>query len=425
MTHIEDLVRSTTRALAGTVDAVRPIPELSREPSLEEVSRRRGAPERRPARRARAWLIPLAAAASVLAIVAASVTAAHLAGPAGRQGATAATARVPRPEFYMTATTPSAGPNVLQLQVRRTAGGAVTSSRSIPAANLDWGNNIAAAAGDRAFFIGYYPCRRTGVAVTTFYRITITGSGQIRGITAVGRPVQGMLTNLAVSPDGSQLAYTALPGNCGSVNPRSPALGSVSILNLSTGAVRTWQNTTVRTDATGLSWTPDGRTLVINEFSRGLGSPSLRVLALNTASNGGSLQAHSTVLLQESDDCSSDPSTSTCLVDAIPGPDGGLTALEFQEVGRRGSRMQVVSIPRAARSSWTILYSELSDLPVSPQEDRANLVADSSGQWVLLWPGVDVAGPHHQQILPAGWISGGRLHLLPGLVPTFPQSAAW
>lgn len=41
MTQIEDLVRSTTRALAGTVGTVRPLTALPQEPSLDEVSRRR------------------------------------------------------------------------------------------------------------------------------------------------------------------------------------------------------------------------------------------------------------------------------------------------------------------------------------------------------------------------------------------------
>ena len=91
----------------------------------------------------------------------------------------------------MTATYPAAGPNILQIQVRRTAGGAVTASTSIPAANMGWGNNITAAANDRAFFIGRYPCRSTTAAVTTFYRIAITGSGRISGMAPAGRPVQG------------------------------------------------------------------------------------------------------------------------------------------------------------------------------------------------------------------------------------------
>jgi hypothetical protein len=450
MTQIEDLVRSTTRALAGAVDAVRPLPELPQAPSLDEVFRRRGwrraaplaaaarlraaqsaaadvtavrdAPERRHVKRARGWLIPLAAAASVMVIVAASVTTAHQASPTGRQGATATTAQAPRPEFYMTATYPAAGPNVLQLQVRRTAGGAITASTSIPGANLGWGNNITAAASDRAFFIGYYLCRSTAVAVTTFHRITITGSGRISGIATVGRPVQGMLTYLAVSPDGSQMAYTALAGKCLGAEPGLPAAPAVSILDLSTGAVRTWHYTTGRVTVTVLSWAPDGRTLLINEHSPGAQGWDLTVFGLNTTSSGGSLQAHSTTLLQQSHDCSN----STCVTAELAGPDGSLTALEFQRAGQQ-TRELVVSIPLAAGSPQTVLYSEVSDGPKAIYVDGVgtNLIADPSGQWVLLWPALDISGPQHQQVFAAGWISGGQLHPLPGVAKVFPQGIAW
>ena len=450
MTQIEDLVRSTTRALAGTVGTVRPLTALPQEPSLDEVSRRRSwrraappaplaapapaarlraaqhaaadatavrdAPGRQHAKRARGWLIPLAAAASVLAIVAAAVTAAHLASPTGRQGTTAATAQTPRPEFYMTATYPAAGPNVLQIQVRRTDGGAVTASTSIPAANMGWGNNITAAANDRAFFIGHYPCRGTTAAVTTFYRIAITGSGRISGIAPAARPVQGMLTYLAVSPDGSQMAYTAVPGNCGSGKPGEPAAGTVNILDLSTGAVRTWQNTARQDTASGLSWAPDGRTLIIDEFARAPGGPDLTVFGLNTASSVGSLQAHSTVLLQHSGDCNG---SSTCVPSVVAGPDDSLTALEFQKAGQQ-ARVLIVSIPLAAGSPQTVLYSGLSDRPKAVSAIGTGLYADPSGRWVLLWPtGI------FRQVNTVGWISGGRLHPLPGVAKVFPQGIAW
>jgi len=97
--------------------------------------------------------------------------------------------------------------------VRRIAGGAVTASTSLPAANVGRDGHLTAAESGRAFFIAHYPCSSTAVAVTTFYRITITGSGRISGTAAVGH-VQGKVTDLAVSPDGSQMAYSALPGKC-------------------------------------------------------------------------------------------------------------------------------------------------------------------------------------------------------------------
>jgi Sigma-70 region 2 len=50
------------------------------------------------------------------------------------------------------------------------------------------------------------------------------------------------------------------------------------------------------------------------------------------------------------------------------------------------------------------------------------LFADPSGQWVLLWPAMVSSDPRHST---AGWISGGRLHPLPGVAEVFPQGIAW
>jgi hypothetical protein len=374
----------------------------------------RHAPERKHVKHVKGWLFPLAAAASVVVIVLAWVIVAHLASPAGTQGGPAATARAPRPEFYMTATYSLSGPNVLQLQVRRTSSGAVTASTSLPAANMGWDGHLTAAASDRAFFIARYPCSSTAVAVTTFYRITITGSGRISGIAAAGR-VQGKVTELAVSPDGSQLAYSALPGKC--LDPaglRSPAAGAVSILNLSTRAVRTWQDTTGRNTVSGLSWAPARRTLIIDEYSSVPGGADLTVFGLNTTSGGGSLQDHSTTLLRQHQRRNQGCSSSACVAAVIAGPHDSLTALEFQAARQQQTRVLVVSIPLTAGRPQTVLYSALN-------VGSTGLFADPSGQWVLLWPGTGMSRAQHT----AGWISGGRLHPLPGVADVFPQGIAW
>ena len=163
------------------------------------VAKRAAEPQRmRPVRRdqrARGRLLPLAAAAGVVVIALGTAFIAHLVSPAGNsqgsqtgsQQTTQATPGGPRPEFYLTATYPPTGPNVLQFQVRRTDGGAVTGSRTISGANLGWGGYLTAAAGNRAFYIAEYPCTGTGVPFTTFDRITITSSGRISAMAPVGR----------------------------------------------------------------------------------------------------------------------------------------------------------------------------------------------------------------------------------------------
>ena len=218
-------------------------------------------------------MAPLAAAAGIVVVAAGTLIGAHLASSTGTHAATAGrhepgpttatgtAPRAPRPEFYLTVTYPASGQNVLQFQVRRTTGGAVTGSKTIPAGGVGWGGYLAASAGDRTFYFARYPCTTHAVPHTTFDRITITNSGQITGFAPAGPSVQGMVTAFAVSPGGSQVAYNALPGDCAGGGFMSPAAGSVSVEDLSTGAVRTWQDTMAQGAVGRLSWAPDGRTL--------------------------------------------------------------------------------------------------------------------------------------------------------------------
>ena len=389
------------------------------------------APQRQHAKRARQraprnWgrLAPLAAAAGVVVIAAGTVIGAHLASPSGPHAGTAAgtnltttgtAAQAPRPEFYLTVTYPASGQNVLQFQVRRTDGGAVTASKTIPAGGVGWGGYLAAAAGDRTFYFARYLCGTTVVPDTTFDRITITNSGRISGFAPAGPPVHGMVTAFAVSPGGSQVAYNALPGVCPGSGFRSAAAGSVSVEDLSTGTVRTWQDGAAQAAVGRLSWTPDGRTLIVDEAPRGLNRLDLTVFALDPSGRGGSLQAHSTTLLQQNTDCS------TCVTTALAGPDGRLIELESRGTGQQ-TRVQVVSVPTKAGSPATVLYAGPRGAPSTA--DNTDLFTDSSGNWPLLWPAGSLSA-RNQEFVSAGWISGGRLHPLPGVAQIFPQGIAW
>ena len=415
----KDEMERTAARLGAALRAAADVMAVQHAPERQHVRR-----EDPDAKRVRGWLLPLAAAAGVVVIALGAVLAAHLGSPAGTrstgaQGATQATAHAPRPEFYLTATYPPTGPNVLVFQVRRTDGGAVTSSRTISGADVGWGGYVSAAAGDRAFYFGKYPCTRsTAIPDTTFYRITITNAGKISGFAPVGRPIKGMVTTLAVSPDGSRMAYNALTKACAGRGITLPGAASVSVENLSTGSVRTWQDkdATQWTLASRLSWAPDGRTLVVDESGRGPSRQDLTVYGLDPASSGGSLQAHSTTLLQQNSGCS------TCVATALAGPDGSLTELGTQVVGQR-TRVLVVSIPAAAGGRRTVLYSKLIDAPSGV--NATALFTDASGRWALLWPTTGIPRGRSSWFAVAGWISGGRLHPLPGVAQVFPQGVAW
>ena len=417
----KDEMERTAARLGSALRAAAEVMAVHHAPARQHVKR-----EDQDVKRARGWLLPLAAAAGVVVIALGAVLVAHLGSPAathstGAPVTSSTAAQAARPEFYLTATYPPTGPNVLVFQVRRTDGGAVTSSKTISGANVGWGGYVTADASGRAFYFGKYPCTRsTAIPDTTFYRITITNAGKISGFAPVGRPVKGMVTTLAVSPDGSRMAYNALTKACAGRGFTLPGAASVSVENLSTGSVRTWQDNhaTQFTLASRLSWAPDGRTLVVDESGRGPSQSDLTVYRLDPASSGGSLQAHSTTLLQQGGNCS------TCVATALAGPQGSLTELETQAAGQQ-TRLLVVNTPSAAGGRRTVLYSKLIDAPAGSGVNATALFTDGSARWVLLWPTTSMPSGRSSGFAAAGWISGGRLHPLPGVAQVFPQGITW
>jgi hypothetical protein len=377
-------------------------------------------PAQRWPRSGRAWLLPLAAAAAVAAVLLASVlVTSNLGRPAGTGGRTPGTsqATAPLPEFYMVLGYIGGTGTV---EVRRTADGTVTGSEALPGHNGHWSDDLTAEASGRAFYIASSPaCAWPSLKATSqarFYRITITGSGRISGIHPVGSPVPDLVSSLAVSPDGSQLAYTAL-SSCGSPG-NSQLRTQIHVVNLSTGAVRTWQNTVTSpgpsqvTEFHGdLSWTPDGRTVIAmynwGSLTRGHPDQSgISVLGLDVDGPGGSLQASSRVLLSQDDSCAS------CIRirQAIAGPAGSLTVAELSQ-----TRQLVVRIPITPGQASAVLYSAAAP-PARPLGSDAAVFADPSGRWVITWP------PYHGGSVPggllAGWIQDGTLISLPGTALT-------
>jgi hypothetical protein len=378
---------------------------------------------RRP-RPGRARLAPLVAGAAVLAVVLACVL---LAGNIGRSGSTggettpgSGNAAGP-PEFYLVLASTNNN-NDATLEVRRTSDGALTYSEPFPGSGA---RRYLTADASGHFYIATWPTCTQATPVTTFYQITISDSGRITGYHAVGSPIQGGVLSLAVSPDGSQMAYTMLTGSCQSAVGQGPKLvTAIHVMNLSTGAVRTWRNTVTApgpdrvTELTGgLSWTPDGRTVIAVAYWGTLGSSAqaysndISVLGLDTTGAGGSLQASSRVLLSQDQDCVS------CVMDAIAGPDGSLTAVELKQ-----GRQLVVRIPPKAGRAQTVLYSATAPPPADV--DFYAVFANPSGRWVITWPPFDASKPSWVN-LRAGWIRDGKLVSLPGSTGVYRTAIAW
>jgi hypothetical protein len=264
----------------------RPIPVRLGSPASRPVRRRMG--------RSRVWLVPVGVAAIVTAIILTVMTLAGDPGmvPAPGKGPAQAPAsagpgiislagvpsdpgtRTPPPPFYVTIVGMGLsrdGRELMAAQVRRTSNGHVTAT--LPALPAGWilGRSVSVTADDRTFTIAgstMTVCPSSTATQTRFYQFTVTSTGHVTGLRAVGKPVTGeAVSEFAASPDGARVAY-AQQGCAAPITAASYA-GVIHIMNVTSGAVRSWHNTVsaatparVTTQIGALSWTGNGRTLV-------------------------------------------------------------------------------------------------------------------------------------------------------------------
>ena len=370
-------------------------------------------------RRARAWLIPLAAAACVVAVVAASVLlATNLArtSPSASQPAypgssvceplPAAGPGAALPRFYVTT---DVAARQIQLQVRRTSDCAITAVVPLPAGWVLTGG-ISATADDRAFFAAAFSARSCPLPAgaggisnvtqeTRFFRFAVNGQGRAGRLTMVGPPVSGIVGPIAASPDGSRIAFNAAnetfagPGRVCAGGVASGA--AVSVIDLASGKIRTWQAMGMPPAPAGtgvtpgaVSWMANGRTLAVSYVwptSESGPQLSVAVAALDTTSGGGSLQAHSRVLWSQ-------PKCVFCVQEALISPDGkSLTATATQQTayGDRGALLRI-ALPSGR-------YQVLYESPAGTNGLSA-FTQDGPGQHVIVVSGSEV-----------GWIRAGKL----------------
>ena len=402
-----------------------PVPGRLASPAARPVRRRMG--------HLRAWLVPVGAAAGVTAIVLTAVT---LAGHPGKGPAQAAASAGPGitslagvpsdpgtrtpPPFYVSIVSMGitrTGRELQTVQVRRTSDGQVTAT--LPALPARWilGRGLSVTADDRTFTFAastLASCPSSTPTRTRFYQFSVTSTGRVTGLRTVGKTVVGDLVNeFAASPDGTEVAY-AEQGCAAPITAASYA-GVIHVMNLASGAVRSWHNTEhaatparVTTQIGALSWTAGGRTLVADYEWKFTDAPAdFAVLGLDATSSGGSLQAHSRLLFSEGDHCtvcvytavaSSGRSTLTVVAGTSAPPPPGYHS------GGSWYRLYVLHLSLATRQPSSILYrsavarGSYNDGGLVPV-----LSADGQAQhWFL------VNDPEQ-----FGWISGGKLVPLP------------
>jgi hypothetical protein len=249
------------------------------------------------ARRWPGWLAPLAAAAAVVAVVLASlaISGAILHHPAATgPDSSGVFAKVPR---YFVAIPETPGRAV----VGATATGAVlgTVAPPKPYSMFMW----VAAAGDARTFVlaaGVPPAAGTNVLdprPVRFYRLALDRSGHPGRLVPLPIPAETVtIADLALSPDGSKLAVSLLPGH-------SETGARIQVFSLATGAGREWVwpgrgligEISLGPGSSGSnSWEANNRTLLFEVTTRTrTGNEPAQLRLLDTAAPAGSLLASS------------------------------------------------------------------------------------------------------------------------------------
>jgi len=423
MTRTEERLADALRASAGRVrdERLRPLP----------------APEPRAGRHAahrraiRAWLTPLAAAASVVLVIGLVLALTGHRKPASPPAppSTEVTS-LPR---YFAAVSEFGGGNRSSVGVYAASTGQQVANAVTPVVP-GWTLGpvtVAAAPDDRTFYVEYEATHESAssyVAQVWIYRFRITGSGQAPVMTRIsGGVLTGAagiegIASLAVSPDGTMLALTADT----TIGLGSGARGyadKVVVIDLLTGQRSVWQGGLYRTGQVfvipSLSWAPRGSSLVYlalwcnppaasNPCTGAAGQDGYRdtqVRSLSPASRGGSLNSGALLLNQ--------PARYPVIAAAIAGPDGvDLTLVVLSGHVNASGQWSRVGVEDVAAGSGALLRVDYSS-PTTAYEGQPRgvfLSADPTGRSLLL---------SYQTVTGqvSGWISQGRFHLLPISMP--------
>ena len=348
----------------------------------------------------------------------AGLTPAHK--PAAHKPAVSGSAPASLPRFYVT-TSSSPGGRGIQAVVRASASGQVTGTVPVPSAiPVEWadsgGTFVTAAADDRSFIIGVQGGQeptKIGLDLRLF-RFAISAAGKPGHLTELApAPMRNETTEgIALSPDGKLLAVSLM-------NDSSPdPVGAIQVLNLATGATRTWTAPARSVYIPGPpSWADGSRVIAftwLRSTQSGLMSAPRGIRLLDTAAPGDNLVAGTVIVPRGVVAAGS-------LVSALITPDGrDVIVVTWRDLTPRAKTHTVVvqfaelqaSTGRLVRllRTETARYDQVSVVTV--EDSLGVLSLGSQGRYALVqgvkfgW--LDVGGPDPGRFTPLPAVPAGQ-----------------
>jgi hypothetical protein len=366
---LEDRVRDAYQSAARTVQTLqRPSPVLA----AGSVSR----PRRMNA------LTPIAAAAAVIVVIAASVALPRLlAGSARNPAAPQVSAPWHYPPFQVVLTDPdNSDPS---LRVESAATGHVVTTVAPPQPGATWGA-ITAVGDTGRFIVAADPKPSSSSSYPTrLYTLTLSARGTVAGLTPLGVPVlRGGVTSLAASADGRTVAYTLLP-----LGGRGDLLGSADrAVGVITGRTkRQWSIGGLTRTGAGIqdifdvSMSSDGSMVAFITQDQGVG---YQAWVLPTGSAPGSITAEARKVYQGKRTFE-DPGNKVAWLDsALISPDGSTLYLATSGNSASG---KVVTTLTAYRTAGGAPPRTVTTFPDGFYRTLGEVLMPAGGGMLLAW----------------------------------------
>jgi hypothetical protein len=371
-----------------------------------------------PGRRWRRRLAPVAAAAAIIAV---AVSAVLVAGPRLAPAPAPDTAAVPRHYLTFTFVPDRQFHNlpVTEAVIRDTATGKITGTVKIVTKSFPASVAADAAPDGRSFILAI--AENAPKDEYRFFRLPVSASGKPGHLTelpAYPVPVNAYLAGIALSPDGTRLAVSFSYG-LGATNggPAKYMVGAVEVINLVTGAVRTWTATMRQGhwyQPGQPSWADGNRMIAFTwQQAKSISNNAMTmegVRLLDTKAPGDNLADARMIMPAKA--------VSGTINSVLITPDGRDVLVATSRHSRGTVFVQISEVPTAGTGPVRVLRTETARATATTQGELS-----ASGQVLSLAPGGRYA---LVQCIQFGWLDldSGRFTPLPAHSPTLPGQIA-